>query len=36
MNNGDTENAIKNYRISLQINPANNNAKERLRALEKK
>ncbi len=33
---GQTEPAIENYRRSLQLNPQNNNAVERLKALEKK
>lgn len=36
MNNGDTENAIKNYKKSLDLNLDNTNAKEMLKKLEKK
>ena len=35
MKNGDNENAIKNYRKSLELNPKNTNAKEILEKLEK-
>lgn len=33
MNSGDTKNAIVNYEKSLELNPANNNAKEMLKKL---
>jgi len=36
MKNGNNENAIKNYRKSLDLNPGNNNAREMLEKLEKK
>ena len=36
MKSGDNENAIKNYRKSLELNPDNNNAREMLKKLEKK
>ncbi len=36
MKSGDNENAIKNYRKSLELNPGNNNAREMLKKLEKK
>ncbi len=36
MKNGATENAIKNYKKSLELNPDNNNAREMLLKLEKK
>ncbi len=36
MKNGDDENAIQNYRKSLELNPDNNNAREMLKRLEKK
>ena len=35
MNNGERENAIKNYEKSLKLNPKNNNAREMLKKLEK-
>jgi hypothetical protein len=34
MTNGDKELAIANYRKSLELNPRNNNAKEKLKQLE--
>jgi tetratricopeptide (TPR) repeat protein len=36
MKNGDNENAIKNYRKSLELNQGNNKAREMLKKLEKK
>jgi tetratricopeptide (TPR) repeat protein len=33
MDDGDTELAVKNYRKSLELNPSNNNADERLKKL---
>ncbi|NIM91498.1 MAG: tetratricopeptide repeat protein [Candidatus Aminicenantes bacterium] len=36
MKNGDKENAILNYRKSLELNPDNNNAREMLKRFEKK
>ena len=36
MNIGDTANAIKNYKRSLELNPENTNAVEMLKRLEKK
>ena len=36
VNGGDTANAIKHYRQSLELNPANKNANEMLKKLEKK
>jgi len=36
MNSGDTENAIRNYKKSLELNPDNTNAKEMLKKLENK
>jgi hypothetical protein len=36
MNSGDTEQAIQNYKKSLELNPENTNAKEMLKKLEKK
>jgi len=35
MKNGDKENAIQNYRKSLELNPDNDNAREMLKRLEK-
>ena len=35
MNKGDTNNAIINYKKSLELNPENNNAVEKLKVLEK-
>lgn len=36
MKSGDKKNAIKNYKKSLELNPDNDNAKEMLKALEKR
>ena len=36
LNGGDTSNAVMHYRRSLELNPANANAKEMLKKLEKK
>ena len=35
MKSGDKENATKNYRKSLELNPGNDNAKKMLKELEK-
>lgn len=35
MKTGDNENAIKNYRKSLELNSENDNAKQMLKELEK-
>jgi len=35
MKSGDFQNAVANYRKSLELNPENNNAKEMLQKLQK-
>ena len=36
MKNGDKELAIKNYQMSLELDPKNNNAKEMIEKLKEK